>query len=71
MFLTSIIKKIDMPRIPDLTALRSCVAVADMGGVTKAAGLLNLMQSAVSMQLKRLEEALALNCLTDRRARSA
>jgi len=36
MFLTSIIKEIDMLGILDLTALRSCVAVADMGGVTKA-----------------------------------
>jgi len=29
-----------MPRNLDLTALRSFVAVADTGGVTKAAGLL-------------------------------
>jgi len=42
----------------DLTALRSFVTVADAGGVTRAAGLLNLTQSAVSMQLKRLEESL-------------
>lgn len=47
-----------MPRNLDLTALRSFVAVADTGGVTKAAGLLHLTQSAVSMQLKRLEESL-------------
>ena len=47
-----------MPRNLDLTALRSLVAVADTGGVTKAAGLLHLTQSAVSMQLKRLEESL-------------
>ncbi len=47
-----------MPRNLDLTALRSFVAVADAGGVTRAAGFLNLTQSAVSMQLKRLEEAL-------------
>ena len=40
----------------DITTLRSFVAVADLGGVTKAAGFLNLTQSAVSMQLKRLEE---------------
>ncbi|MEM6309690.1 MAG: LysR family transcriptional regulator [Pseudomonadota bacterium] len=38
--------------------LRSFVAVADTGGVTRAAGLLHLTQSAVSMQLKRLEETL-------------
>ncbi|MBC2834387.1 LysR family transcriptional regulator [Paragemmobacter straminiformis] len=49
-----------MARMLDLVALRSFVAVADSGGVTRAAGLLNLTQSAVSMQLKRLEEALDL-----------
>ncbi len=42
----------------DVTTLRSFVAVADSGGVTRAAGFLNLTQSAVSMQLKRLEELL-------------
>ena len=47
-----------MPRNLDLTALRSFVAVADAGGVTRAALQLNLTQSAVSMQLKRLEESL-------------
>ncbi len=47
-----------MPRNLDLTALRSFVTVADAGGVTRAAGLLHLTQSAVSMQLKRLEENL-------------
>lgn len=52
-----------MPRNLDLTALRSFVAVADTGGVTKAAAVLNLTQSAVSMQLKRLEESLDQNLL--------
>lgn len=47
-----------MARNLDLTALRALVAVADTGGVTRAAGLLNLTQSAVSMQIKRLEEGL-------------
>jgi DNA-binding transcriptional LysR family regulator len=47
-----------MPRTLDLTALRSFVAVAEAGGVTRAAGFLNLTQSAVSMQIKRLEESL-------------
>ena len=47
-----------MLRTLDLTALRSFVAVADVGGVTRAAGFLNLTQSAVSMQIKRLEESL-------------
>ncbi|WP_273508449.1 LysR family transcriptional regulator, partial [Planktotalea frisia] len=42
----------------DITALRSFVAIAETGGVTRAAGLLNLTQSAVSMQIKRLEESL-------------
>ena len=49
-----------MRRDLDLTQLRSFVAVAEAGGVTRAAGLLNLTQSAVSMQLKRLEESLDL-----------
>lgn len=47
-----------MTRNLDLTALRSFVAVADTGGVTRAAGYLNLTQSAVSMQIKRLEDTL-------------
>lgn len=58
-----------MARNLDLTALRSFVAVADTGGVTRAAGQLNLTQSAVSMQLKRLEESLGQNLL-DRSNRS-
>lgn len=53
----------------DLTALRSFVAVAEEGGVTRAAGFLNLTQSAVSMQLKRLEEGLGVSLL-DRSART-
>ena len=58
-----------MPRNLDLTALRSFVTVAEAGGVTRAAGMLNLTQSAVSMQLKRLEESLNLSLL-DRSART-
>ena len=50
-----------MPRNLDLSALRSFVTVADVGGVTRAAGYLNLTQSAVSMQIKRLEESLGLS----------
>jgi DNA-binding transcriptional LysR family regulator len=46
-----------MPRHLDLAALRALVTTADVGGVTRAAGHLNRTQSAVSMQLKRLEEA--------------
>lgn len=58
-----------MPRNLDMTALRSFVAVAETGGVTLAAGQLHLTQSAVSMQLKRLEESLGLD-LMDRSGRS-
>lgn len=58
-----------MPRNLDLTALRSFVAVAETGGVTRAAGVLNLTQSAVSMQLKRLEESLGI-ALLDRGGRT-
>ena len=50
-----------MPRNLDLSALRSFVTVADVGGVTRAAGFLNLTQSAVSMQIKRLEDSLGLS----------
>jgi len=57
-----------MPRNLDLTALRSFMTVAETGGVTKAAGQLHLTQSAVSMQLKRLEESLGL-VLLDRSGR--
>jgi len=53
----------------DITTLRSFVAVAESGGVTRAAGFLHLTQSAVSMQLKRLEDLLGL-ALFDRTGRS-
>ena len=53
----------------DVTTLRSFVAVAEAGGVTRAAGFLHLTQSAVSMQLKRLEELLGLELL-DRSGRT-
>ncbi|GKY87277.1 LysR family transcriptional regulator [Sinisalibacter aestuarii] len=52
----------------DLTALRAFATVAEVGGVTRAAGLLHLTQSAVSMQIKRLEEALG-RALFDRAGR--
>jgi len=58
-----------MMRNLDITTLRSFVAVADTGGVTRAAGFLHLTQSAVSMQLKRLEELLGLELL-DRSGRT-
>ena len=58
MFMRIYIKECDMPRNLDMTALRSFATVAETGGVTRAAGLLNLTQSAVSMQIRRLEDAL-------------
>ncbi len=57
-----------MIRNLDLTALRSFMMVAETGGVTRAAGQLHLTQSAVSMQLKRLEESMGL-ALMDRSGR--
>jgi DNA-binding transcriptional LysR family regulator len=60
MIVTPFIRNRDMPRNLDLAALRSFVTVADVGGVTRAAGYLNLTQSAVSMQIKRLEDSLGL-----------
>jgi len=45
------------PRDLDLAQLRGFVAVAEAGGVTRAARLLNRTQSAVSVQLHRLEAA--------------
>lgn len=57
-----------MMRNLDITSLRSFVAIADAGGVTRAAGFLNLTQSAVSMQIKRLEDLLNIELL-DRSAR--
>lgn len=57
-----------MARNLDLASLRSFVAIADAGGVTRAAGFLNLTQSAVSMQIKRLEDLLGCSLL-DRSAR--
>ncbi|MFN3210996.1 MAG: LysR family transcriptional regulator [Roseovarius sp.] len=47
----------------DMTTLRSFLEVAEQGGVTRAAQVLNLTQSAVSMQLKRLEEVLGIDLL--------
>lgn len=47
----------------DLATLRSLVAIAETGGVTRAANRLHLTQSAVSMQVKRLEELLSIEVL--------
>lgn len=62
------IRERDLSRNLDMTALRSFVAVAEAGGVTRAAGFLSLTQSAVSMQIKRLEQALG-QTLLDRSGR--
>ena len=40
----------------DTEVLRTFVAIADQGGFTRAGELVNRTQSAVSMQMKRLEE---------------
>lgn len=52
-----------MYRNLDIATLRSLIAVIDAGGVTRAANRLHLTQSAVSMQIKRLEDALSLTLL--------
>ena len=49
-----------MRRDLDLTLLRAFLAVVETGSVTGAARLLNRTQAAVSLQIKRLEDALAL-----------
>ena len=46
-----------MARNLDIAALRSFLIVAETGTVTHSAVRLNLTQSAVSLQIKRLEEA--------------
>jgi DNA-binding transcriptional LysR family regulator len=40
----------------DITSLRTFVAAAEAGSFTRAAGLVNLTQSAVSVQIRKLEE---------------
>lgn len=45
-----------MPRNIDTALLRAFLAVAETGGVTRAARMLNLTQAAVSQQIKRLED---------------
>lgn len=52
-----------MHRNLDLVSLRTLVAVAESGGMTRAANLLHMTQSAVSMQMKRLEEQLCVQLL--------
>jgi DNA-binding transcriptional LysR family regulator len=45
-----------MPHLLDIDQLRTFVAIADTGSFTKAAEIVHKTQSAVSMQMKRLEE---------------
>ncbi|MEP3637267.1 MAG: LysR family transcriptional regulator [Paracoccaceae bacterium] len=52
-----------MQRHVDLTLLRTFVAVADLGQITKAAHRVNVSQSAVSQQINRLESMLGVNLL--------
>ena len=45
-----------MPHMLDIDQLRSFVAIADTGSFTRAAEIVHKTQSAVSMQMRRLEE---------------
>ena len=47
-----------MPHALDIDQLRTFLAIAELGSFTKAAEAVNKTQSAVSMQMKRLEERL-------------
>ncbi|MBT0961207.1 transcriptional regulator GcvA [Denitromonas iodatirespirans] len=57
-----------MPRIPPLSALRAFEAVARLGSVVKAAAELHLTHSAISHQLRALEDTLGQQ-LFDRRGK--
>ncbi|HZD89386.1 MAG TPA: LysR substrate-binding domain-containing protein [Pseudolabrys sp.] len=45
-----------MPALLDIDQLRTFIAIAETGSFTRAAEVVNKTQSAVSMQMKRLEE---------------
>jgi DNA-binding transcriptional LysR family regulator len=47
-----------MPPLIDIDQLRTFIAIAETGSFTKAADVVHKTQSAVSMQMKRLEERL-------------
>ncbi len=47
-----------MTALLDVDQLRTFIAIAETGSFTKAADVVNKTQSAVSMQMKRLEERL-------------
>ena len=53
----------------DAELLRSFVAIADYGGFTRAADAVNRTQSAISMQMKRLEEDVLQRALFEREGR--
>ena len=53
----------------DAELLRSFVAIADHGGFTRTAEAVNRTQSAVSMQMKRLEEHVLQRSLLERDGR--
>src|SRR6478752_3854 len=47
---------VDMAALLDIDQLKTFVAIADTGSFTRAADVVHKTQSAVSMQMKRLEE---------------
>lgn len=55
-----------MPRILDLDLLRTFVAIVDAGGFTVAGERVGRSQPAISLQVKRLEEALGAILFTRR-----
>lgn len=58
-FFGELIRNFDMSsRLPSLNALRAFVAVAHHGGVSRASEAINLTQSAISHQLRILQEEL-------------
>jgi len=73
MFLMYCIWEIDVlanyPSI-DTELLRTFVAIADQGGFTRAGEVVNRTQSAVSMQMKRLEEDILQRALFQRDGRT-
>ena len=58
MFVGSLISNRDGSPVLDTDQLRSFLAIVDTGSFTRAAQRVNKTQSAVSMQMKRLEEQL-------------
>lgn len=54
----------------DTELLRTFVAIADHGGFTRAAEAVNRTQSAVSMQMKRLEEDVLERTVFEREGRN-